>query len=167
MKRVYTAGRRFDRLRNASLLICEVLVFVFYFIYGLTFKDLIPALMGAPLIILFIVIAVAVWRGVEWVWDRTKANVRYEVCPDALEIGTGKTLQRFPYTSFQKVEFNGFRYRDILPVIFYIDGKKLTLNQYVDDIYELTHQILIRLDPSVPVDPKLIERVDIFREIKK
>ena len=165
LKRVYTAGKRFEKLRNATLFVCMILVFLFYFIYRWLLLEKYPNFVGAPLITIFILVGVLIWVGVDWACDKIKAHIRYEVAPDALVVGKGKTLHRFPYTSFEKVEFDGFRYRSQLPVIFYIDGKQLTLNQYVDDIFELAHQILVRLDPAIPVDPKLIERIEVFRDI--
>lgn len=52
--------------------------------------------------------------------------------------------------------------RDVFAVSFVVGGQELVINQYVEDIYELVHQILKHTDMK-KIDPEVINRANTLR----
>ena len=163
MNKVFVAGNRFDKMRNLCVFANLVVVFVFYFIYRYLFEAQFPGFVGTPMVILFVLFGAATVKATLWVGDKLKASIRYEIAKDCLIVSSGKTQRRYPWANFTSVNYEKFRMRDIMPVSFTIAGENLMLNQYVDDIYDLTYYIIKNLDPSVPVDEEITKRVNMMR----
>lgn len=96
MKKVFVAGRRFDKMKNVCVLANSVVVFSFYFIYRYLFEPSYPDFVGAPLVAIFLLIEAVVIVLTNKVGAKIKAKIRYEIKPEYLEMSTGKTVQRFP-----------------------------------------------------------------------
>ena len=71
-------------------------------------------------------------------------------------------MQRFPWANFTEAKFNPYRMRDVFAVSFIVGGQELVINQYVEDIYGLVHQILKHTDMK-KIDPEVINRANTFR----
>lgn len=157
MKRVFLAGRRFDKMKNLCILANSVVVFSFYFIYRYLLETLYPATVGAPLIAIFILIEVVVVYLTNFFAQKLKVRIRYEIKPEYLQVSIGKTERKYPWANFTEAKFNPYRMRDIFAVTFVVAGTELPLNQYVDNIYELVYQILEHTDMK-KIDPEVINR---------
>ena len=161
-KNVFVAGRRFDKMKNVCVLANSVVVFTFYFVYRYLLEPTYPDFVGAPLAAIFLLIEAAVIVLTNKVGAKIKAKIRYEIKPEYLEISSGKSVQRFPWANFTEAKFDQYRLRDIFAVSFMVGGTELTINQYVDDIYELVHQILQHTDMK-KIDPEVINRANNLR----
>lgn len=157
-KTVFIAGRRFDRMRNACIFANCVVVFVFYFVYRYLMQDAMPNFVDGPLLIIFIVLGVVIAKVTQIFGDKLKAAIRYEITSEYLIVSSGKGQMRFPWKNFTEIGYDKFKMRSICPVYFIIAGEKLTLNQYVEDIFELIDQI-IKKTPQAEVDPKITQMV--------
>lgn len=162
MKKVFVAGRRFDKMKNVCVLANSAVVFSFYFIYRYLFEPSYPDFVGAPLVAIFLLIEAVIIVLTNKVGAKIKAKIRYEIKPEYLEMSTGKTVQRFPWANFTEAKFNPYRMRDVFAVSFIVGGQELVINQYVEDIYGLVHQILKHTDMK-KIDPEVINRANTFR----
>ena len=157
-KTVFVAGNRFNKMRNVCILANCAVVFVFYFIYRYLMLDSMPNFANGPLLVIFIVLGVVIAKVTQIVGDKIKAAIRYEIAPEYLIVSSGKGQMRFPWKNFTEVGYDKFKMREICPVYFTIAGEKLTLNQYVDDIYDLVYQIVEKV-PQAEVDPEVMRLV--------
>lgn len=162
MKHVFVAGRRFDKMKNLCVLANSVVVFCFYFIYDYLLQSVYPALLGAPLVAIFLLIEALVVYVTVFVAGKIKARIRYEIKPEYLLVSVGKSERKYPWANFTEAKFNPYRMRDVFAVSFVVGGMELPLNQYVDNIYELVYQILQHTDMKT-IDPEVTRRANDLR----
>jgi len=163
MNKVFLAGNRFAKMRNLSVVANCLVVFVFYFIYRYLLETSFPNFVGTPLLVVFLLVCAGIVKLTLVITGKIRDNIRYELTADALVIGKGKTERRYKWSAFQSAHLDETRLRDILPVYFMVGEERLTLNQYVDNIYELAYQMIRRVESHATIDPELRKRADCMR----
>lgn len=165
MERRYRIGVRFRKIKYLSVAVNCGIVFVFYFIYRYVFEEAFPHFVGAPLALVFLLLALLVARVTLRVADRYASGIEYRATPDGLRTRAGKREQFYAWEDFSSAKLEEFRFRGVFPVEFQIAGKPVMLNQYVDGICELTAEIFERIAPYAQLDPELVKRAEDMRGV--
>jgi len=163
MNKVFLVGNRFAKMRNLSVVANCLVVFVFYFIYRYLLETSYPNFVGVPLVLIFLLICAGIVKLTLVITGKMRDNICYELTADSLVIGKGKTERRYKWTAFKSAELDDTKLRDILPAYFMVGEERLTLNQYVDEIYELAYQMIRRIESHATIDPELRKRADCMR----
>lgn len=157
MGKTYRIGRRFRKLQYASVVVNCLIVFGFYFIYRYVYEDVAPQLVGAPLALLFLLLAVVISRLTLSVSGKYAASVRYTPTDEGLHIVHGKREQLYRWEEFSGAKLEEFRFRGVFPVVFQVAGKSLMLEQNLDELCELTCRIFEQIAPYVQLDESLVK----------
>jgi len=165
MHKTYTIGRRYRKLQYASAAVNCVIVFGFYFIYRFIFAEVAPGLVGAPLALLFLLLAAVVARLTLAFTDRYAKSVRYTVTAEGLLHRQGKRERLYRWADFTGATLEEYRFRGVFPVEFALGAKTLTLNQNLDGLCELTAEVLERIRPYAQPDAALVKRAQDMRGV--
>lgn len=160
MGKTYRIGRRFRKLQYASVVVNCLIVFGFYFIYRYVYEDVAPQLVGAPLALLFLLLAVVISRLTLSLSDKYAASVRYTPTDEGLHIVQGKKERLYRWEEFSGARLEEFRFRGVFPVVFQVGGKSMMLEQNLDELCELTCRVFERIKPYARIDEELIKRAE-------
>ena len=93
--------------------------------------------------------------------NKVKENVYYTLSDDALVSKTWSSTARHPYREFRKVYYGTITLSSQLPVVFELEGgTTLRLNQYIDELPELTKQLLDHIGPYAEIDEDVLSHVN-------
>lgn len=167
MNREYRMGKRFQTMKNTCMIAGLVVIWGFYFIYRVLFQNLIPALVGWPMALVFVGVSVLALYGIQWVADKLIALFWYEVTDEALISHQGLNTYRYEWKDFTAVRSFRTKLISFFPVIFTVNGKQLELNQYTSDIYRLAGEIFDHIQDHVDIPKELRHQADTMRGIGK
>ena len=165
MEKRYRIGARFRKIKYFSMAVNVSVVFVFYFIYRYVFSGVFPGFVGAPLALVFLLLAVLVARVTLDVADRYASGVEYRVTEAGLYARAGRKEQTYAWEDFSSAKLQEFQFRGVFPVEFQVRGKPMMLNQYVDGVCELTAEIFEQIAPHTQLDPELVKRAEDMRGV--
>lgn len=165
MQKKYTLGKRFDRLWSIGTAVVCALTIMFYFIYQMLFEHLAPQFVGWPMLILFVCIALALSQLMKLIGKKLKGSHYYIVGEDSFMIVTGKNVRKLLWKDFTAAEVDTINNLARLPAAFTVDGKKLTLNQYMGSLFELGEDMLDHIQGHANIDPELRRKVTTMKGI--
>ncbi|MBQ7247600.1 MAG: hypothetical protein IJS22_05880 [Lachnospiraceae bacterium] len=174
MEKTYLAGPMFRKTKILCIVLVEIVVFIFFFIYQYIFGTRVEGYNPNYLIAIFMFLAALFWFAVDRISEKIRETIRYVITRDSFKMGLPGKEKVIPWTDFVAIRLEPFNNRLALPVQFvvknpdYEPGKKLQkeldINNTVEDIYGLTRDVLMHVDREVTeVDPELEARLDAAR----
>ncbi len=155
----YRLGVRFRKFRNLCMIIVAALVFCFYFIYEFVYGDFDwwdPQKFG----LIFFLVGV-LFTALTGIGLNTMLNtMSYKLLDNALEVSCWGNSVRYHYKDFKEAFYRGWGPFDSIPIVFVMkDRRKLELNQYLEDLAELSSEMLEKIRPYADVQDGLEQRI--------
>ena len=155
--KIYKAGKKFDFMLHLSFILNECAVLVFYFIYRRVYNST-----GIFLMSIFLILAVLVGKLTFYFGYKLKNLMCYEITNDALIYSKGQSAKKFLWSSFQEADVKNFNAFDYYPVFFIVDGQKLELNQYIENLPDLGREILKHIQPHAKISERFKNLTQVF-----
>ena len=156
----YYMGSRFTKYRVVAYVLCSFIIFAFFFIYDYVFPSFGMEKLLAIFGLIEIVVMALIKQGGDWVIK----NYYYEVNDNELAIVTGKHRMAFAWKDFSSVRLNGFDVVNLCPFEYTIAGKKLQINQYLDNPWDLNVYIMDHIRDHVEVPEEIYHQADVMRK---
>lgn len=158
MNYTFRIGKRFLKTKYLCTIVNTSVVAVFYFIYRHILADAFPDFVGAPLALIFLSIGLVVVKLTLWIANKYASSISYQVTEDGLIVVQGRLERLLPWTSFTAARLRPYSLWGIVPVEFQLEGKTLILNQYTDELCQLTGLILEHIRKYAEIDPAAEQR---------
>ena len=165
MDKTYRIGLRYRKMQYASVVVNCLIVFAFYFVYRFVFEGVFPQFVGAPLALVFLLLAAVVARLTLTFTNRYAAGVAYTLTAEGLRYRSGKRESLYRWADFSGAKLVEYQFRGVFPVEFQVEGKPMMLNQNVDGLCELTCKIFERISDHVRLEPELVKRAADMRGV--
>ncbi len=155
----YRLGARFRKFRNLCMIIVAALVFCFYFIYDFLYSGLEswdPQMYAYIFVLVGILFTVLTGLGLNTMLN----TMSYKLLDNALEVSCWGNSVRYQYKDFREAFYRGWGPFDSIPIVFVMkDRRKLELNQYLEDLAELSSEMLEKIRPYADVQDGLEQRI--------
>lgn len=158
-KKTYHMGRSFTKYRGVAYILCSAVVVVFFFIYGYVFPGIGSELLLAIFGVIELVMLALIKKGGDWVMK----NYYYEVDAEGLTIVTGKNRMHFPWKDFSSVRMNNFNFTNFCPFEYVVGGRKLPINQYLENQWDLNCYIMDHIRDYAEVPEELYRQAELMR----
>ena len=156
MGRKYQLGKRFQRMRVVCVIAIVLVMYVFNFLYQLLFPDMNRFLLGVICAVAAAVLAFGSWKLLGWCAD----HVWYQIKDDGLEMCRGGTIKFLPWTDFVEAGVDNTNILARMPAWFKLkDGRRLTLEQYIEGLGSLILDIIEHIEGHAEVSETLRERL--------
>ena len=153
-------GSRFAKYQVLAYVLCTVLIVGFLFIYDYVFPDFGMTRFVATFAFIEVAVMLLIKRAGDWV----QKNFYYEIGENALFMVSGKNRVTFPWKDFSSVRLNDFDFGNLCPFEYVVAGKKMQVNQYLDNPWDLNCYIMDNIRPYVKIDEELYHQTDIMRK---
>ena len=157
MQNTFKIGRRLSKYKYLGVAVNSSIVFAFYFIYRYLFEASFPNFVGLPLFLIFATFSFVVGRVTLWCFNKYTAGVSYQLTQDGLLVKTGKLEKIYHWADFRSVKLRDGSFQNVFPVEFQIGDESVMLNQHLDGLCLLTHEIFLRIQDHVSLDPELVQ----------
>lgn len=155
----FRLGNRFDKYKFIGIFAASLIIYMFYLVYDFLLAPVFPFLKGTLLIVFFIALEVTLIYGVNFFSRYMKEHYYYIVTEDKLILVSGSNQFEYWWKDFESVNEEKFDFTSICPIVYQVDGKKLSLNQYIDNLWGLNKIIIKHIEDHVEIDSKLKELV--------
>ena len=156
MGRKYQVGRRFHRVKYVCAAAELAVIWVFHLLYQMLFPQLNPFLLGAGCAAAAVLIVFATLKLVNW----CAAHLWYQVTEQGLQVGQGGKVTAYPWEDFRAAGIDNLNVIARFPVWFQMkNGRRLSLEQYVEGLGSLTLEILSHIEGHADVSDDLRERL--------
>lgn len=155
----YRLGVRFRKFRNLCMIIVAAVVFGFYFIYDFLYGDKEwwdPQTFAFAFVMIGFLFVVLTGIGLNTMLN----TMSYRLLDNALEVSCWGRSVRYYYKDFKEAFYRGWGPFDSIPIVFVMkDRRKLELNQYLEDLAELSSGMLEKIRPYADVQDGLEQRI--------
>ena len=157
----YKLGLRFFKYRNLCCILVSAVVLCFYFIYRYLFSQTVPWWNDTLMAVIFVLVGVLFLWLIFFGADKIKQNVYYTLTDDALVSKTWSSTSKHPYKDFRKAYYGTITLSSELPIVFELEGgATLRLNQYIDELPELTKRLIDHITPYAEIDADVLAHVN-------
>ncbi|MBQ7247681.1 MAG: hypothetical protein IJS22_06295 [Lachnospiraceae bacterium] len=160
MKKEYTVGPRFSKIKYLSVAVNSAIVFMFYFIYRYVFGARLGSFAGWPMVLVFLGLGFVIAFATVRIADRYAAGIGYTVTGEGLVCRTGRKEELLRWEDFSSAVLRELRFTGVHPVEFEVAGRKIMLNQYINDLCGLTQKVFDHIEDHVAIDPALKKRTE-------
>lgn len=156
MGRKYQVGRRFHRVKCLCAAAELAIIWVFHLLYQMLFPQLDPFLLGAGCAAAAALVVFGTLKLVNW----CAGHLWYQITDQALQVCRGGRVTAYPWEDFRAAGIDSLNVIARFPVWFQMkDGRRLTLEQYVEGLGSLTLDILAHIEGHAQVSDELRERL--------
>jgi hypothetical protein len=156
MGRKYQMGRRFRNTRYICVIAELLVLYVFHFLYQMLFPQWNQFALGVG----FAAVAVLIAWGTYWLTGWCGDRIWYQITDQGLQVSQISRVTLYPWTDFAAAGVDNFNIISRLPVWFKMkNGRRITLEQYVEGIGSLTLDILAHIEDHADVSDELVERL--------
>lgn len=164
MGRKYQMGRRFRKMKYVCVIAELLVIYVFHFLYQMLFPGWNQFALGVGFAAAAVVIAWGSFRLLSWCGD----HIWYQITDEGLQVSRGSTVKLYPWSDFTAAGVDGLNILSRLPVWFQLeDGRRLTLEQYIEGMGSLTLDIIAHIEDHAEVSEELIERLKTAQAVQK
>lgn len=158
----YRIGKRFDVFRNIFLIAGTAVVIVFYVIYDFLLKDVLPAMVGLPLLAVFLLLELVMIAAARWWCSRVKSMTSYTLTPQALEIQRGTNHQTLAWKDFSRAYYGQPDFTGGCPVSYEVSGQRFIPSPYLDSVWRMNREILEYIRPYAEIEEGLEKKIEAF-----
>lgn len=158
--------QKIKRLRNINYFILSAFVFLFYFIYERTLAAAWPGLSGYPLVSLCIFFEVTFVVAVRKIYMNYAKTLRYVVADEGLCHHIWNSEVFYPWKDFCRARTDTSVLMAFCSVRFQMkNGQNILLDQKIDGIGRLTHEVLLHIKDHAELENGLLERINLMRNL--
>ena len=165
MQQVFRLGKRYQKSKLLCQVLVEILVLCFYFIYRALLMEQFPDFVGLPLAMIFVGVGALFFWLISRIYNWIGQKIYYEITDDALIAVSGNRRNVYRWKDFKSAGLARWDTMSPLAVEFQVAGKKVTLNQYTDGIFDLVESILPRIQSHAEISSALRSRIETMKDL--
>lgn len=161
-EKIFRLGKRFHKYKAITQALVSAAVIMFYILYCIVLLPAVPWLSEQILFVIFVGLEALFMWAIQKAGKLICIRFYYVVDRQALTIVSGEKKDVLRWEDFTRAELARFDYTSICPVEYTVQGKKLTLNQYLEDLWGINREICDHIRDHVVISEELDKKIHIL-----